>query len=268
MRNYTGVVAVSGGGGVAPPPIVVPGVWSYQFLTFGPPDYGGVAGTDTIAGSSDSPPIPHIDNSGSNQYAGAKTDTTFFPIINGASVYGVYITPISFQPSPTVDNPSPAVRPYLQPAPSPGRIFAAPIIYPVNVSAIDWIIPAGVRRITLLGFRVSVAGNTLVRLGTNLGVLTSGYESVNTTSGATAGAGAGSPSTLGLQVPDAGSSNSFHMVFYKVDPNRWICIAQSSFLTQYVVSTISSIQLLGELTTLRYVSPQTLTGSFQLTWEF
>ena len=143
-------------------------------------------------------------------------------------------------------------------------------INPVGVSVIDFAIPAGVRRLTLLSSRLKVEGGVIVRFGTSSGVLTSGYYSLNHYIVASA-AGLAQETEGGLLVPNCGygPNSSFCMTFYRISPNDWNVTGQSKDGVYNANITSGNISLPGELTTFRYINPVPITvGSLQLLWEF
>jgi len=151
--------------------------------------------------------------------------------------------------------------------------IAGSMVNPSGVSVIDFAIPAGVRRLTLLSSGLYVPSGTIIRLGTSSGVLTSGYNGVTHYIGPSANypfAGAGVSSTVGFSIPQCsgGGSNSFCMTFYRLSPNAWNAAGQSKN-NDYTEIASGNITLTGELTTFRYISPSPInSGSLQLLWEY
>lgn len=153
--------------------------------------------------------------------------------------------------------------------------IAGSMVNPSGVSVVDFSIPAGVRRLTLLSSGLHVPSGTIVRLGTSSGVLTSGYNGVTHYIGPSANypfAGAGVSSTVGFTIPQcgggSGGNDSFCMTFYRLSPNAWNAAGQSKD-NDYTEIASGNIQLPGELTTFRYISPSSInSGSLQLLWEY
>ena len=149
----------------------------------------------------------------------------------------------------------------------PGPI-AGSVVNPVGVSVVDFSIPAGVRRLTLLASGLIVQDGTLVRLGTSSGVLTTGYNSITHYIGQATGS---NMTAVGLDVPNCSIASiaSFCMTFYRVSPNGWNSTGQSRDIAEYGQICVGNILLPGELTTFRYISASTISsGSLQLLWEF
>lgn len=149
--------------------------------------------------------------------------------------------------------------------------IAGAVVNPSGVSVIDFSIPAGVRRLTLLsaGLEVATSGS-IVRLGTSGGVVSTGYKNSTIFAGATTGV-FDQASLVGLDVPTVPSAalNNFCMTFYRISPNIWISIGQSFFSADYTCFNFGNIALAGELTTFRYISATTMnSGSLQILWEF
>lgn len=148
-------------------------------------------------------------------------------------------------------------------------LLSGSTVSPVGVSVVDWTIPAAVQRLTLLSSGLESLYGTIVRLGVNDGVVTTGYNSANHYIGPSTGLSG--ISTVGLMVPECGDGaiNSFCMTFYRVSPNTWNAASQGTDGTDYVQLTYGNVQLPGELTTVRYVSPAIInSGSLRLLWEF
>ena len=150
--------------------------------------------------------------------------------------------------------------------------IAGSSVNPAGVSVVDFSIPAGVRRLTLLASGLYVLSGAIVRLGTSSGVLTSGYNGVTHYIGPSANypfAGGGVSSTVGFTIPQCGGGvDSFCMTFYRVSPNVWNVAGQSKN-NNYTEIVSGNILLSAELTTFRYISPTAMTsGSLQLLWEF
>ena len=151
--------------------------------------------------------------------------------------------------------------------------IAAPIagasVNPSGVSVVDFAIPAGVRRLTLLSNGL-ITNSAIVRLGTSAGVLTTGYGDMIHYFGPNA-IGPGGLITNGISVPfcSVASAAIFCMTFYRVSPNSWNATCQGRDSTDYGSLGIANISLPGELTTFRYINTTTMTaGSLQLLWEF
>ena len=148
--------------------------------------------------------------------------------------------------------------------------IAGSMVNPSGVSVVDFSIPAGVRRLTLCG--LWVPSGVIVRLGTSSGVLTSGYNGVTHYIGPSANypfAGGGVSSTVGFSIPQCGGGgDSFCMTFYRISPNIWNVAGQSKN-NDYTEIASGNIQLPGELTIFRYISPSSInSGSLQLLWEY
>lgn len=145
--------------------------------------------------------------------------------------------------------------------------IAGASVNPVGVSVVDFSIPAGVRRLTLLSNSMIAIG-AIVRLGTSSGVVTTGYNCISHYIGTSTGS---STITVGITVPKCGveSTASFCMTFYRMSPNAWISTGQSRDNADFGAIIIGNILLPGELTTFSYISPTTIaSGSLQLLWEF
>jgi len=150
--------------------------------------------------------------------------------------------------------------------------IAGLMVSPVGVSVVDFAIPAGVRRLTLLSSGLYVPPGVIVRLGTSSGVLTSGYNGVQHYIGPSANypfAGGGVSSGMGFDAPRSeGGNGSFCMTFYRLSPNAWNAAGQSKN-GEYTEIVSGNIILPSELTTFRYISPVAINvGSLQLLWEY
>lgn len=146
--------------------------------------------------------------------------------------------------------------------------IAGAIVNPQGVSVVDFTIPAGVRRLTLLASGLIVQNGTIARLGTSEGVLTTGYNSLINYIGNNTGS---LTTNIGIAVPECSiaSTASFCMTFYRVSPNQWNSTGQSRDIAEYSQICVGNILLPGELTTFRYISASTISsGSLQLLWEF
>ena len=151
--------------------------------------------------------------------------------------------------------------------------IAAPIagasVNPAGVSVVDFSIPAGVRRLTLLSNGL-ITNNAIVRLGTSAGVLTTGYGDMIHYFGPNV-IGPGGLITNGISVPYCSFALDaiFCMTFYRGSANSWNSTGQGRDASDYGSITIGHILLPGELTTFRYINTTTMTaGSLQLLWEF
>lgn len=139
---------------------------------------------------------------------------------------------------------------------------------------VEWSIPPGVRRLTLLSTGTYIPAGAVIQFGTISGLFTTGSTS-SFTSGyysATSYNGIGSSSTVGLQVPQCDSTytNSFSMTFCKVNSNpyhQWNFTGQS-LLASSIFLVGGCVVLPGALTMLRLISPISMNGLFQLLWEF
>ena len=147
--------------------------------------------------------------------------------------------------------------------------IAGSMVNPSGVSVIDFSVPAGVRRLTLLSSDLAIPTNSIVRLGTTSGMVATGYRNADVYAGAFSGGS--TRGTTGLIVPRCTDYGSSCMVLYRTGTNRWNATGQSpdSASGDIMVLTTGSIQLPGELTTFSYISPTTIaSGSLQLLWEF
>ena len=146
--------------------------------------------------------------------------------------------------------------------------IAGAVVNPVGVTIVDWAIPTSVRRLTLLSRGVAIPLDSIVRLGSSAGLLTTGYNNIMCFVGLTTGLNGGS--TIGLQVPDCkDNTGSFCMDFYRSSPHNWNSKGQAMNDLQYIRLSSGNIALPGELTTLRFISPTAInSGSLQLLWEF
>ena len=149
--------------------------------------------------------------------------------------------------------------------------IAGSTVNPVNTSIVDWTIPTGVRRITLLsaGIVEPPSSSSILRFGTSAGILTSGYYSVSVYTGPTTGPLQSAGGT-GIEVPENDGTSGFCLNFHRLSPNAWHFMGVSRIGGGgYMALTAGSIALPGELTTFRYISPRIInSGSLQLLWEF
>ena len=152
--------------------------------------------------------------------------------------------------------------------------IAGSSVNPAGVAVVDFAIPAGVRRLTLLSNGL-IASGAIVRLGTSSGMLTTGYNSIShfygSVGGGTGSVGTEAISTVGIIVPKCQSAIHavFCMTFYRMSPNSWNATGQSRDGADFGGNSIGNILLPGELTTFSYINPTTMTaGSLQLLWEF
>lgn len=146
-------------------------------------------------------------------------------------------------------------------------VIAGSVVSPVGVTTVDWVIPAGVRRITLLSIGLSVPVAALVRLGTSAGIVATGYT--NASGAVSSASGMYAVGTTGFTPPYVTASGAFCMTINRISPNGWVSQAQGAVDNTAVGVSSGNIQLSSELTTLRYISPATITaGSFQLLWEY
>lgn len=148
--------------------------------------------------------------------------------------------------------------------------IAGASVNPSGVSVVDFSIPAGVRRLTLLSNGLISTG-AIVRLGTSSGVLGTGYNSITHYYGQGNFIGIEATSTDGITVPKCStvSNASSCMTFYRMSPNGWNSTGQGRDGAEFCTISIGNILLSAELTTLRYINPTTMTaGSLQLLWEF
>ena len=147
--------------------------------------------------------------------------------------------------------------------------IAGASVNPSGVSVVDFAIPAGVRRLTLLSNGL-ITNNAIVRLGTSAGVLTTGYGDMIHYFGPNA-IGPGGLITNGISVPYCSLALDaiFCMTFYRGSANSWNSTGQGRDASDYGSISIGHILLPGELTTFRYINTTTMTaGSLQLLWEF
>lgn len=156
------------------------------------------------------------------------------------------------------------------PAPTATVAIAGSTVNPVNISIVDWAIPTGVRRITLLstGIVEPPSSSSILRFGTSAGILTSGYYSVSVYTGPTTGPSQSAGGT-GIEVPENDGTSGFCLNFHRLSPNAWHSMGVSRIGNGYMALVAGSIALPGELTTFRYISPRIMnSGSLQLLWEF
>ena len=148
--------------------------------------------------------------------------------------------------------------------------IAGSMVNPSGVSVVDFAIPAGVRRITLLSNGLISTG-AIIRLGTSSGVLSTGYSSVNHYYGQGNYIGVEAASTSGIVVPKSSIASvaTSCMTFSRISPNVWNAMGLGRDIVDFGSISMGNISLSAELTTFRYINPTTMTsGSLQLLWEF
>lgn len=148
-------------------------------------------------------------------------------------------------------------------------LLSGSIVNPNGVNVVDFSVPAGVHRLTLLFRGMIVRPGDLIRFGTSAGLLTDGYYSLNHFIGPYS-AGVDGYNTDGIRAPKCSDTNlSFGITFYRTTPNSWSGSSHTIDGTSYAQLVTSSVELPGELTTVRFLSVFPMTsGSLQLLWEF
>lgn len=148
--------------------------------------------------------------------------------------------------------------------------IAGALANPVGVSVVNFSIPAGVRRLTLVSSELAIGNNTTVRLGTASGIVTTEYRTASVYVGSYNGS-LSSNTTTGLHVPKSLLQGACCMTFYRTNTNKWSTIGQNQESDEGIVLilTAGNIQLPSELTTFSFISTSTInSGSLQLFWEF
>lgn len=147
--------------------------------------------------------------------------------------------------------------------------IAGSVVNPVGVNNVQWIIPAGVRRLTLLARGVPVPQGSIARLGASGGLLTSGYASSIIYTGSTTSSKTEIFDGFLLPECENNATSSLCVTIYRLSPNSWNFTGMSRVNASYMFLAAGSVQLPGELTTLSCIFPSMInSGSLQLLWEF